>query len=111
MEFDLKGVLTVLGPVLVAVVTGFFAWAGGRKKASADVQAGVAAGFQMLVTKLQEERSALIKTIDEQSQEITELRSEVRSLTRHVVRLERSLAANNIEMPGSPNADAAAAGT
>lgn len=108
MEFDLKGVLTVLGPVLVAVVTGFFAWIGGRKKASSEVQAGVAAGFQLLVNKLQEERATLVRTIDDQSKEITELRSEVRSLTRHVALLERALEKHDIAIPGLPNANEAA---
>jgi uncharacterized protein HemX len=105
MELDIKGILTVLVPVLLALVMGFFSWMGGRKKASADVQAGVAAGFQLLVTKLQEERATLVRTIDDQSQEITKLRGDMRSLMHHVARLEAALAKHDIQIPGIPNAD------
>jgi cell division protein FtsL len=51
----------------------------------------------MLVTKLQEERRALITVIDEQSEEIVALRAEVRDLSRQIVKLEKVIAKAGIE--------------
>jgi hypothetical protein len=73
------------------------AWAGGRRKQAAEAEKTVSEGFNMLVTKLQEERRALITVIDEQSEEIVALRAEVRDLSRQIVKLEKVIAKAGIE--------------
>jgi len=103
--------LTALLAAAVTTVTTLLAWIGGRRKqaaeadkTAAETEQTVSQGFQLLVTKLQEERRELMKVIDEQSEEITGLRSEVRALTRQVVKLENILSKAGLEVPNAGNA-------
>ena len=104
-------VLTALLAAAGTVITGLLAWIGARQqkvadagKTKAETEKTVSEGFNMLVSKLQEERQQLIKVIDEQSEEITALRSEVRALTRQVVKLEGVINKAGIEVPNAGNA-------
>ena len=92
-----QSILTGGLSAITAIAAGLLAWAGGRRKQAAEAEKTVSEGFNMLVTKLQEERKALIQVIDEQSEEIVALRGEVRDLTRQVVRLERVIAKAGLE--------------
>ncbi|WP_455986073.1 hypothetical protein [Methylorubrum extorquens] len=83
--------LTVLVPVLVALVGGWFTYRAGAAKAGADATTQVQQGFQMLVGKLQEERAELTKVIDKQAAENVSLHAEVNALTKTVHRLEGKL--------------------
>ena len=91
-----QSILTGGLSAITAIAAGLLAWAGGRRKQAAEAEKTVSEGFNMLVTKLQEERKALIQVIDEQSEEIVAL-GEVRDLTRQVVRLERVIAKAGLE--------------
>jgi predicted nucleic acid-binding Zn-ribbon protein len=96
--------LTALLTAAGTVIAGLLAWIGARQQKVADASktmadAGKIRGFNMLVTKLQEERAQLIKVIDEQSEEITALRTEVRALTRQVVKLENVISKAGLDVP------------
>jgi hypothetical protein len=103
--------LTALLAAAVTVITTLLAWIGGRRKQSveadktqAETEHTVSQGFQLLVSKLQEERRELMRVIDEQSEEITALRSEVRALTRQVVKLENVITKAGRSYSCSPRA-------
>lgn len=98
-----QSILTGGLAALTAVATGILAWAGGRRKQAAEAEKTVSEGFNMLVTKLQEERKALITVIDEQSEEIVKLRSEVRELNRTVIRLEKVIARAGLDTENAGN--------
>jgi predicted RNase H-like nuclease (RuvC/YqgF family) len=98
------GILTAGLTAITSLVAGLLAWSAGRKKQAAEAEKTVSEGFNMLVTKLQEERQSLIKVIDEQSEEIVQLRSEVRSLSRQVMKLESALEKAGVEVPNAGNA-------
>ena len=66
--------------IVVALITGFWAWAQGRKKGSADIQVALNSGFADLVKKLQEERVELTKVIDRQAAKIVSLEATVSRL-------------------------------
>src|SRR5688572_26120238 len=94
----LQAILTIAGPILVALVTGWWSYAAGRRKTAVEATAAVNSGFSMLVTKLQEERVELTKIVDrqadimeEQSAKISRLEGEVRKLQRHIDRLEKTM--------------------
>jgi phage shock protein A len=105
--------LTALLTAAGTVIAGLLAWIGARQqkvadasktmadagKIKAETEDTVSKGFNMLVTKLQEERAQLIKVIDEQSEEITALRTEVRALTRQVVKLENVISKAGLDVP------------
>jgi peptidoglycan hydrolase CwlO-like protein len=104
-------VLTALLAAAVTIISTLLAWIGGRRKQSveadktqAETEQTVSQGFQLLVSKLQEERRELMKVIDEQSEEITALRGEVRALTRQVVKLENVISKAGLEVPNAGNA-------
>jgi peptidoglycan hydrolase CwlO-like protein len=108
--FD-QQLLTALLAAAVTIVSTLLAWIGGRRKqaveadkTAAETEQTVSQGFQLLVTKLQEERRELMKVIDEQSEEITALRSEVRALTRQVVKLENVITKAGLDVPNAGNA-------
>jgi peptidoglycan hydrolase CwlO-like protein len=108
--FD-QQILTALLAASVTIVTGLLSWIGGRRQKSAEANKTVAEtentvsqGFQLLVSKLQEERRELMKVIDEQSEEITALRGEVRALTRQVVKLENVISKAGLDVPNAGNA-------
>lgn len=114
-EYDLKGILAIFLPVLGAIAASFFTFLAGRGKGKADaakitaeaetgVRSSVTAGFQMLVSELQKERSELVKVVDAQSEEIVQLRSDVRTLTRQVARLENLLIRHGVDLPAEANA-------
>jgi glutathionylspermidine synthase len=92
-----QSLLTAGLAALSAAAASLLAWAGGRRKQAAEAEKTVSEGFNMLVTKLQEERRALITVIDEQSEEIVALRAEVRDLSRQIVKLEKVIAKAGIE--------------
>jgi peptidoglycan hydrolase CwlO-like protein len=103
--------LTALLAAAVTVITTLLAWIGGRRKQSveadktqAETEQTVSQGFQLLVSKLQEERRELMRVIDEQSEEITALRGEVRALTRQVVKLENVITKAGLDVPNAGNA-------
>jgi septal ring factor EnvC (AmiA/AmiB activator) len=98
-----QGILTGGLAFLTAVATALLAWAGGRRKQAAEAEKTVSEGFNMLVTKLQEERQNLIKVIEEQSEELVSLRSEVRALTRQVTKLEQVIDRAGLEVPVAGN--------
>lgn len=115
VEFDLKGILVVLVPVLVAIAGGFFTFLAGRgkglaeaEKASAEAESNVRHsvnnGFQMLIGELRKERQELIQVVDAQSEEIVQLRTEVRGLTRVVAKMEQLLIRHGIALPDESNA-------
>jgi peptidoglycan hydrolase CwlO-like protein len=104
-------VLTAVLAAAVTIVSTLLAWIGGRKKqaveankTAAETEQTVSQGFQLLVSKLQEERRELMKVIDEQSEEITALRGEVRALTRQVTKLESIINKAGLEVPNAGNA-------
>ena len=104
-------VLTAVIAAAVTIISALLAWIGGRRKqaaeadkTAAETENTVSAGFQLLVSKLQEERQALMRVIDEQSEEITALRGEVRALTRQVVKLENVLTKAGLDVPNAGNA-------
>lgn len=118
-------ILTAVLATAVTISTTLLAWIGGRRKQAAETQKAVAEagktvaeaektiaetgqtvsqGFQLLVSKLQEERRDLMKVVDEQSLEITALRSEVRALTRQVVKLENVINKAGLDIPNAGNA-------
>lgn len=90
-SIDPMAFLTVLVPVLVALVGGWFTYRAGMAKAGSDATTQVQQGFQMLVGKLQEERAELTKVIDKQAAENVSLHAEVNALTKTVHRLEGKL--------------------
>jgi hypothetical protein len=103
--------LTAVLAAAVTIITSLLAWIGGRRKQAveadktqAETQTTVSQGFQLLVSKLQEERKELMRVIDEQSEEITALRSEVRALTRQVTKLENVIVKAGLEVPNAGNA-------
>lgn len=98
------GILTAALTAITSIVAALLAWSAGRKKQAAEAEKTVSEGFNMLVSKLQEERGALIKVIDEQSEEIVQLRSEVRGLSRQVMKLEAALEKAGVEVPSAGNA-------
>lgn len=89
----------VVGTVLVAFVTGFWAWFGGKKKGQTDYQVAVQQGFQSLVEELQEERQRLMAVISDQAREISELRGEVRQLSQGIASMQRLLIEHGINIP------------
>lgn len=108
--FD-QQILTAVLATAVTIVSTLLAWIGGRRKQAveadktqAETENTVSQGFQLLVTKLQEERRELMKVIDEQSVEITGLRSEVRALTRQVTKLENVINKAGLDIPNAGNA-------
>jgi peptidoglycan hydrolase CwlO-like protein len=108
--FD-QQVLTAVLAAAVTIISTLLAWIGGRRKqaveadkTAAETEQTVSQGFQLLVSKLQEERRELMKVIDEQSVEITGLRSEVRALTRQVVKLENVITKAGLDVPNAGNA-------
>jgi predicted RNase H-like nuclease (RuvC/YqgF family) len=110
--FD-QQVLTALLTAAGTIIAGLLAWIGARQqkvaeagktvaeagRTAAETEKTVSEGFNMLVTKLQEERAQLTRVIDEQSEEITALRTEVRALTRQVVKLENVITKAGLEVP------------
>jgi hypothetical protein len=103
--------LTAVLAAAVTIITSLLAWIGGRRKQAveadktqAETQTTVSQGFQLLVSKLQEERKELMRVIDEQSEEITALRSEVRALTRQVTKLENVIVKAGLDVPSAGNA-------
>jgi peptidoglycan hydrolase CwlO-like protein len=104
-------VLTAVLAAAVTIISTLLAWIGGRRKqaveadkTAAETETTVSQGFQLLVTKLQEERRELMKVIDEQSTEITGLRAEVRALTRQVTKLENVISKAGLDVPNAGNA-------
>ena len=109
-KFDPIAILTAAVPVLVAFVSGHFAWVAGKKKASTEAQAAINSGFQVLVANLQAERTELRKIVDKQeaaldraAAKIEGLEDEVRSLTKHIDRLESALRTAGLDIPPAPN--------
>jgi signal transduction protein with GAF and PtsI domain len=105
----LQAILTIAGPILVALVTGWWSYAAGRRKTAVEATAANS-GFSMLVTKLQEERVELTKIVDrqadimeEQSAKISRLEGEVRKLQRHIDRLEKTMMKHDLDLPSPPN--------
>jgi septal ring factor EnvC (AmiA/AmiB activator) len=85
-RLDFGPLVTVVGAILVAIITGWFSY-------------------------LQEERVQLMVEIKGQQKEITELRGETRTLQReveklstHINRLERRLVDAGLDVPPMPNA-------
>jgi outer membrane murein-binding lipoprotein Lpp len=91
MGVDYGPLITATSAILVAIITGTVAIIQARKKLSADAQTGLTTGFQMLITKLQEERVALTGVIEGQAKENVQLKAEVSTLNTTVRRLERKL--------------------
>ncbi|WP_407523688.1 hypothetical protein [Methylobacterium oryzisoli] len=109
-KLDPVALLTAAGPILIAFVTGWFAWVAGKKKASTEAQVAITSGFEVLIRKLQEERTELTKIIDRQAtaldrqaDKIDGLEAEVRGLQRHIDRLEKAMRDANVDVPALPN--------
>ena len=57
--------LTVIGTVFTSIVTAWVTLKLGKKKEKVEVQSTINAGFQSLITELQEERKDLMVTVRE----------------------------------------------
>lgn len=64
--------VTIIGSVLVAFISTIGAIISGRKKASADVQTVVNAGFELLIKTLQDQSARDRKSIDEYRDKLEE---------------------------------------
>lgn len=71
---DLHSFFALLSPVLIAIITGYFAYRVGAKKEDRSMQASLNSGFKILIDELQKERAALsarlTKTIDQGNEEL-----------------------------------------
>ena len=90
---------TVAGTIAVAAITGIVTFMLGRPKTKADVQTTLNAGFQNLITELQEERNALRKIVEEQGVVVQRISGELRQMTQRVDSLERFIARNDLKVP------------
>lgn len=98
--------VTSAAAILVAIVSGVFAVASGRKKASADVQTVLNESFGRFVSELQEERADSRQVIISSEQRIEALLREREALERrirvkadHIATLEGILRRRNITFP------------
>lgn len=82
--FDNPGLLTAISVVIVALLSGFWAWFAGRKKIEIDAQTAMLAGFTSLLSEFKQERIEL-------KERITLLESENRVLLARVSQLELAL--------------------
>lgn len=76
---DLVAIVTVAGPVVIAVAAGLFTVWAGKGKTNVDAQGMLNVGFDTLIKELQKERSDL-------SAEISVLRVVVSTLTEEAFR-------------------------
>jgi len=109
-------IVGAVGLVLAAFVTGVISFLSGRKKAKAELQVSkatievaVSESFQRLVDELQEERKELTAALDrcddriqKQSTKIDTLERAVRSMVRHIERLEVELEKHGLPVPPMP---------
>jgi hypothetical protein len=91
MEISPTGWTAIAG-VLVAGVTGFFSWIGGRHSSVAVLQKALTEGFKEL-NDLQTAKMAHMQT------EINELRGQVRGLEQRNLSLRQILRSNGIDVP------------
>jgi hypothetical protein len=110
MRIDLMALLTVAGPVLIALITGWFANKQASKKVGTDAVGIANQGFQILITELQKENVKLVERqerllgkLDEATRKIGDMEDEVRAMGRHIDRLERALTAAGVDVPAKPN--------
>jgi hypothetical protein len=74
---------------LVATISGILTIIGGRKKAKADVQSSLNAGFEILVRELQKERTELMQIIKRQAETVEKFEQERRELHAAIARMQR----------------------
>lgn len=107
---DPMALLTVTGPIFIALITGWFANKQAQKRAGVDAVGSVQQGFQILIGELQKENVKLIDRLerqstkmDEQTRKIGDLEEEMREMGRHIYRLERALGDAGMEVPMKAN--------
>ena len=97
-------------PVMISMGTGFWAFLQSRPKNRIDAQGAITGGFQVLITQLQADRTALLleraqERTDRQIErkqlleEIGELKLEVRRLSARIVKMEKAFLQHGIDPP------------
>ena len=71
-------VSTVFGTTSAAIVTAYVTLRLARRKEKSEVQVTLNDGFKILISELQEERTALVEIIQRQAKEITRMRCQIR---------------------------------
>ena len=69
---------TVFGTTSAAFVTAYVTLRLARRKEKSEVQVTLNDGFKILISELQEERTALVEIVQRQAKEITRLRCQMR---------------------------------
>ena len=71
---DLHSFFALVSPVLITIITGYFAYRVGAKKEDRNMQSSLNSGFKILIDELQKERAALsarlTRTIDQGNVEL-----------------------------------------
>jgi peptidoglycan hydrolase CwlO-like protein len=101
--------LTVIVPVLVAIIGGLFAWIAGNKKGHADVQTVINDGFTKLLNEANKDRDYLKTEVttfhskfDLQNRKIDSLEESVTILSMHINELERIIVMRGEQPPVRP---------
>lgn len=109
-NIDPIALLTVAGPVLVALATGWFAFRKGQAELGQKAQDSMQDGFKVLIKELQSENVKLIDRLerqsvkmDEQTQRMGDMEDEMRQMSRHIARLEKALLTAGLDLPATPN--------
>lgn len=109
-SIDPIALFTVAGPVLVALATGWFAYRKGQTELGQRAQDSMQEGFKVLIKELQAENVKLIDRLerqsvkmDQQTAKMGDMEDEMRSMSRHVARLEKALLAAGLDLPATPN--------
>lgn len=69
---------TFFGTTSAAFITAYVTLRIARRKEKAEVQVTLNDGFKILISELQEERTALMEIVQRQAEEIKKLRGEIR---------------------------------
>lgn len=111
-NLDFTALLTITGPILIALIGGYVTVQQAKKKAKSDVQTVLNEGFTILLKQHQEERTNLMSIIErqgteiaEQTKEILSLKTQIRRLMRHVIKLEKTITDVGAQLPAIDNED------
>jgi uncharacterized membrane protein (DUF106 family) len=89
------GVVSVVTALFTAIVT----YALGRGKTKADMQSTLSAGFQTLITEMQDETATLRELVQKQSLEVRDLQRRVDQLIFTAHTFHNFILANNLIPP------------
>lgn len=95
--------ITTIGGIVTAIVAGMVTIITGRKKAAAEAQTSLNAGFGDLVKVLREQVLFQSERINELGKEIVEYNDRLRYCEERVTQLSRFIRQNGHSIPKRPN--------